>query len=169
MRSTFVLLCVVLLLGIAAHAGETVPASPEPLNIAALYGDAMPSGPELTPLQPVVPLQKTTIAVFPSEPRRAVKMVDKKFIALTALVFGLTAADVELTQHCIHAGTCYEMNPSLPRSRWGQYAVNTLTNTAVTYLAYHRRSKGKWGWWVAPVIDIGAHAGGIGSNMRFAW
>jgi hypothetical protein len=94
---------------------------------------------------------------------------DKKFLLLGALVFGLTAADVELTQHCLHAGTCYEMNPTLPRSRWGQYAMNTATNTAVMYFAYRRRASGKWGWWIAPLVDIGAHAGGIGSNIRFAW
>ena len=167
MRSTTYLLCFVLLLGVAAHAAETVPAAPDPLYIADLNSDPMPSGPDLTPAQPVVPVYKPTIEAAPPEPRRNV--VDKKFIALTALVFGLTTADVELTQHCIHAGTCYEMNPTLPSSRWGQYAINTVTNTAVTYLAYHRRSKGKFGWWVAPVIDIGAHVGGIGSNLRFAW
>jgi hypothetical protein len=101
-------------------------------------------------------------------PEARPKVWDKKFIALGAVVFALTAADVELTQHCLQAKTCYEMNPTLPDSRWGQYAVNTVTNLGVMYFSYWRRKAGKWGWWIAPVADMGAHGAGIGSNIRFA-
>lgn len=168
MRPTTILLCLGLLFSIAGHA-EQVPVAPDPLAVGAMYAAVMPDGPELTSPQPAVP--SPVIAIAPAAPveRPQRKVIDGKFIALSALVAGLTAADVELTQHCLNARTCYEMNPSLPRSRWGQYAVNSVTNAAVMYFAYRRRATGKWGWWVAPVVDIGAHGAGIGSNIRFAW
>ncbi|MFB3917785.1 MAG: hypothetical protein ACE14M_13720 [Terriglobales bacterium] len=168
MRPTTLFLFPVLLLAVVAHT-EQVPVAPDPLTIAATYPGAMPSGPELTAPQSVMPAPVIAPAPAAQPERPRPKVIDKKFIALAALVVGLTAADVELTQHCLEARTCYEMNPSLPRSRWGQYAVNTVTNAAVMYLAYHRRARGKWGWWLSPVIDIGAHGAGIGSNLRFAW
>jgi hypothetical protein len=110
-----------------------------------------------------------SLAVRPVPEPAKRKIVDKKFIFVNAMVLALTTADIELTQHCLAAKTCVELNPTLPRSRWGMYAVNTVTNTAVTYFSYRRRKSGKWGWWVAPVVDIGAHAVGVGSNFRFVF
>ncbi len=104
------------------------------------------------------------LAATPLPPR---KLMDKKFIALGLLVFGLTALDVETTQHCLQRNLCEELNPTLPRSHWGMYAVNTPVNAAVMYFSYRRRKSGKWGWWLPPVVDIGAHAVGVGSNIRW--
>jgi hypothetical protein len=156
MRSTIVIAGFVLVLALAAHAQQVAPVL---LNA---------SGPELTLPEPPRPVLAAAIAPAPPEPAPP-KVIDRKFVSLAALVFGLTVADVELTQHCLNAGTCYELNPTLPRSHWGQYAVNSATNAAVMYFAYRRRASGKWGWWVAPVVDIGAHSVGVGSNLRFAW
>jgi hypothetical protein len=128
-----------------------LPNAPEPVAEAALL-----------PVAPVIPAE-------PASKPAPRKIVDAKYLLLGALVLGLTTADVEMTQHCLHAGTCYEMNPTLPHSRLGMYAVNTATNAAVMYFAYRRRKAGKWGWWVAPVVDIGAHGVGVGSNLRFAF
>jgi hypothetical protein len=127
-------------------------AVPEPSSSAGLHA-ALP-----TQLSPVLAI---------ATPPVSTKVIDSKFAALGALVFALTAADVELTQHCLHAKTCYEMNPTLPNSRWGQYAVNTATNLGVMYFSYRRKKSEKWGWWVAPVVDIGAHTFGVGTNLRF--
>jgi hypothetical protein len=97
------------------------------------------------------------------------KVMDRNFLLLGALTFGLAAADVELTQHCLNEKTCVELNPTLPRSRWGMYATNTPVNLAVMYFAYRRKAAGKGGWWIAPLIDAGIHGVGIGSNVRFVW
>lgn len=97
------------------------------------------------------------------------KVMDRNFLLLAGLTFALTVADVELTQHCLKAKTCVELNPTLPLSRWGMYATNTPVNLAVLYWSYKRKQAGKFGWWIAPVVDIGIHGVGIGSNLRFAW
>jgi hypothetical protein len=54
--------------------------------------------------------------------------VDWKFLSVGAIYAGVTVADIELTQRCIHAGTCYEANPMMPSSRAGAYAVVAATD-----------------------------------------
>lgn len=119
-------------------------------------------------LQPSMVQPPANPLAGPAEPRRA-KVIDRNFILLGALTFGLTAADIELTQHCLQAKTCVELNPTLPHSRWGMYATNTPVNLAVMYFAYRRKASGKRGWWIAPLVDTGIHGVGIGTNVRFAW
>lgn len=140
---------------VAADLTEFPPLPPDPSSQTASLQSAWPQ----LPVKPLVQ------AVQPFPPK--VKVMDKKFIALGVLTFGLTAMDVEFTQYCLHRHTCVELNPTLPTSHWGMYAVNTPVNMAVMYFSYRRRAAGKWGWWVAPAVDIGAHAVGIGSNVRF--
>ena len=94
------------------------------------------------------------------------KVIDRNFLLFGALVFGLTVVDVEMTQACIRANKCVELNPTLPKSHVGQYAINTAVNMGVMYLAYQRKKNGKSDWWIAPMIDIGAHGVGIASNIR---
>jgi hypothetical protein len=116
---------------------------------------------------PVRPVAALMVAAPTVPPVMQPKVMDKKFIALGALVFGLTTMDMEFTQHCLHRHTCVELNPTLPHSRFGMYAVNTPINLGVMYFSYRRRAAGKWGWWVAPMVDIGSHTVGVGSNIRF--
>lgn len=97
------------------------------------------------------------------------KVMDRNFLLLAGMTFAFTAADIELTQHCLREKTCIELNPTLPLSRWGMYATNTPVNLAVLYWSYKRKQAGKFGWWIAPLVDIGIHGVGIGSNVRFAW
>jgi hypothetical protein len=162
--STMLALIFVLAASLCAFAQQTPPALaavdfPDSPDTTADMAAPLPPAPAVTPVIPAEPAAKAA-------PR---KIVDAKYLFLGAMVFGLTTADIELTQHCLHAGTCYEMNPTLPHSRLGMYAVNTAANAAVMYFAYRRRKSGKWGWWVAPVVDIGAHSVGLGSNIRFAF
>jgi hypothetical protein len=155
-----------------AQTTATLPNAPRLLT--ASLGELAPQPPDLSfggfslssalPVRPVAALMVATPTVPPvSQP----KVMDKKFIALGALVFGLTAMDMEFTQHCLQRHTCVELNPTLPHSRFGMYAVNTPVNLAVMYFSYRRRAAGKWGWWLAPVVDIGSHTVGVGSNIRF--
>jgi hypothetical protein len=117
-------------------------------------------------------LQLRSLSQFPSfipaqPPLRRPRTVDKKFVTLGALVFGLTVMDMELTQYCLHRHTCVELDPALPQSHFGMYATSTPVNLAVMYFAYRLRAARKKAWWVAPLVDIGSHATGVGSNVRF--
>lgn len=113
--------------------------------------------PAYTPayLKPIEPVQKQA-------PKR---VVDKKFVAMSALAMGLTIADIERTQSCLGSHTCQELNPTLPRSRAGMYAVNVPLNAGLMYLSYRFKSKGKKVWWIAPIAISGSHL--VGAGLRF--
>ena len=93
------------------------------------------------------------------------RVVDKKFIAMSALAMGLTIADIERTQSCLGSHTCQELNPTLPRSRAGMYAVNVPLNAGLMYLSYRFKSSGKKKWWIAPIAIAGSHL--VGAGLRF--
>jgi hypothetical protein len=95
------------------------------------------------------------------------KVMDRKFLLLNGLVLASTTADMELTQHCQNSGSCVEMNPTIPRAHWAKHAVNAPTNLAVMYWSYRWKKQGKRLWWVPPLVDIGVHVVGLGSNIRF--
>lgn len=114
-------------------------------------------------------LQPAPATSRPSPPKAVerTKVVDRNFLLLNGLVLATTTADMELTQRCQNAGTCVELNPTIPRARWAKHAVNAPTNLAVLYWSYRWKKQGKRLWWVPPVVDIGAHVVGLGSNIRF--
>lgn len=93
------------------------------------------------------------------------RIADKKFAAVSVLVMGLTISDLEKTQHCLAHGTCVEMNPMLPTSRAGMYAVNVPMNAATMYLAYRLKASGHKTWWIAPAIVTAGHL--LGTAYRF--
>ncbi|MFB3814275.1 MAG: hypothetical protein ACE14L_09190 [Terriglobales bacterium] len=161
-------LATLVLCALAAPA-QTAVINAELPNAPGFVRDEALAAPDLSAFMavraPLPGLPVSPLIAEPLPPKR--KLVDKKFIALGILVFGLTALDVEMTQHCLKRRLCEELNPTLPRSHFGMYAVNTPVNAAVMYFSYRRRRSGKWGWWLAPVVDIGAHAAGVGSNVRW--
>ena len=166
-RACLLLVSILVCAGVSAAAQNT--ALPNAPSSTIEVAEAVPPVPDLgrEPALRVAPALMPAALVTAAEPPARPKIVDKKFIILGALAFGLTSMDLEFTQRCLHRGTCVELNPTMPHSHLGMYAVNTPTNLAVMYLAYRRRSHGKKDWWVAPVIDIGAHVVGVGSNIRF--
>jgi hypothetical protein len=89
-------------------------------------------------------------------------VVDAKFVTMSALAMGLTIVDIEMTQHCLGNGTCQELNPLMPHSRAGMYAVNIPVNAAAMYLSYRLKAAGHKSWWIAPLAISGAHAVGAG-------
>lgn len=111
----------------------------------------------------VEPFRAPVIRTEDAPPRPPV--VDKKFVVVSALVMGLTISDLERTQHCLHQGTCVELNPMLPHSRAGMYAVNLPLNAATMWLGYHMKSQGRKTWWIAPALVAAGH--GIGTAFRF--
>jgi hypothetical protein len=90
------------------------------------------------------------------------RVVDKKFIGMNALAMGLTVADIESTQHCLGNHTCRELNPLMPHSRAGMYAVNVPVNLGLMYVSYRLKASGRKTWWIAPLAISGSHAVGAG-------
>lgn len=166
MRIFLLMLALVVCLGAGALAGELpdAPSATQDLHIVTGVDSDL-----ILVVQPSLAHMPASSLIAVPETRRKTRVMDRNFILLGALTFGLTAADIELTQHCLQEKTCVELNPTLPHSRWGMYATNTPVNLAVMYFAYRRKATGKRGWWIAPLIDTGIHGVGIGSNVRFAW
>jgi hypothetical protein len=84
---------------------------------------------------------------------------------------GAAAIDVELTQHCIHEGTCYEANLFMLSNRWGQYGAKAgfITSTFFTGLGM-RRSENKWVrrlWWIPQAANVGMSLYGASTGWRY--
>ncbi len=163
MRATFPLLTLVLLLCTGFISAQSLPDAPS----AVLASDTVAVAPPF--LNPAFAIQPGAAGPAPRIANEHPKVIDKKFMLLGSLVMATTTADMELTQHCQNAGTCVELNPTIPRDRWAKHLINVPTNTAVMYWAYRWKKQGKKLWWVPPLADIAVHSVGIGSNVRFAF
>lgn len=95
------------------------------------------------------------------------KVFDKKFAVLSILAAGLTIADFEMTQHCLQRRTCVEANPLMPTNHAAMYATNIPLNAVLFWWGYRRKEDGKRLWWLAPLMVVGSHAVGVGTNVRF--
>ena len=131
-----------------AHAADPLPVKEE-LRASAEPPAYMP--PYIRPIETTKP--------------KAKRVVDKKFIIMSALVMGTTIADIETTQHCLGNGTCRELNPLIPHSRAGMYAVNLPINALAMYVSYRLKAGGHRTWWIAPIAISGAH--GVGAGFVF--
>jgi hypothetical protein len=100
-------------------------------------------------------------------PAKKKKVFDKKFALLAGFAAGLTIADFELTQRCLQRRTCVEADPLMPTSHAGMYATNIPLNAALFWWSYRRKQDGKRLWWLAPLMVVGSHAAGVGTNIRF--
>lgn len=138
-------LMLVLFFASAAFADDPVPPNQQ------LHADAD------TPSYPA-PYIRPAVA----QPPQSKPVVDAQFISMSALVMGLTIADIETTQHCLGNGTCKELNPLIPHSRAGMYAVNLPINALAMYLSYRLKAGGHKTWWIAPLVISGAHGVGVG-------
>jgi hypothetical protein len=103
--------------------------------------------------------------IRPIEAAKPKRTIDAKFIGMSALVMGTTIADIETTQHCLGNGTCRELNPMIPHSRAGMYAVNLPINALAMYVSYRLKASGHKTWWIAPIAISGAH--GVGAGFVF--
>ena len=133
------------------------------LAVIASHAQQANSGPTLVQTAGMNSFRATSFQI--SEAPVPPRVVDKKFVLVSALVMGLTISDLERTQHCLHRGTCIEMNPMLPHSRAGMYAVNIPLNAATMWLGYRMKSQGRKTWWIAPALVAAGH--GIGTAFRF--
>ena len=90
------------------------------------------------------------------------RVLDAKFVGVSAIAMALTIADIENTQRCLAKNTCTELNPLMPKSRAGMYAVNIPLNAGLMYLSYRLKARGNRAWWIAPLAISGAHGVGVG-------
>lgn len=98
------------------------------------------------------------------------KTADRNFWLLTGVSVGLTVADIELTQHCIHKGMCHEGNPLVPTtSRAKLYPLQFGLTAAQSYLAYRLKKKGAKGWWLPQFSLSASHGVGVAFGLRFVW
>jgi hypothetical protein len=113
------------------------------------------------------PIALAQPVVSENVPARGRKVFDKKFAVLAGLAAGLTIADFEMTQHCLQRRTCAEADPLMPTSHAAMYASNLPLNATLFWWSYRRKQDGKRLWWLAPLMVVGSHAVGVGSNLRF--
>jgi hypothetical protein len=121
---------------------------------------------EAIALPVVMPMIAPVIAIEKPLPARK-KVFDKKFALLAGLAAGLTIADFEMTQRCLHRHTCVEADPLMPTNHAAMYVTNLPLNAALFWWAYRRKEDGKKLWWLAPLTVVGSHAIGVGTNIRF--
>ena len=89
---------------------------------------------------------------------------------LTGVAVGLTVADIELTQHCLHQGTCHEGNPLVPTTNQAKlYPLQFGLTVVQSYLAYRLKKKGSKAWWLPQFSLSASHAVGVGFGLRFVW
>jgi hypothetical protein len=100
----------------------------------------------------------------------APRIFDKKFIALNGGYLTVALLDSELTQLCIHGGTCQEGNSWMPKSQGGQIGVAFAMAAGATGVSYYLRKHNSRLWWVPTSVGIAAHGVGIASGVRyFEW
>lgn len=90
---------------------------------------------------------------------------DKKFATMSVVSMALTIADIERTQSCLHKNRCEELDPLLPHSRAGMYAVNLPVNAGLMYLSYRLKASGRKTWWIAPLGISAGHF--VGATFKF--
>jgi hypothetical protein len=115
------------------------------------------------------PLAMVATASIPWTPKPLGKTVDKKFLMLFGLTAALTVADIELTQHCLQAGTCHETNflyGSNP-TRARMYGINIpILSAQMVFSAWlkHRQPE-RHAWMLSPIVDSVAHGVGAISGL----
>lgn len=147
-------------------ADKSVPDSPGTVKQQAEHvlpaADVVATSFDMAEFKPAMP---APLLIAPVE-RPKKRVLDAKFLLLIGAGTALTVADYEMTQHCLHAGTCVETDPILPHSRAGMYGTNIPLNLGLYWWSYRRKAQGKRLWWVAPLAILGSHAVGVGSNLR---
>ncbi len=139
------------LLFVSISPAQKLAAAPQRQLLASAAAPSYSAAYLVRPIEPVKPKPK--------------RVADAKFIGMSALAMGLTIADIETTQHCLGNGTCQELNPLMPHSRAGMYAVNVPINALAMYLSYRLKAAGHKTWWIAPIAISGAH--GVGAGFVF--
>ncbi len=93
---------------------------------------------------------------------------DRNFWLLTGLSVAMTVADIELTQHCIHKGTCHEGNPLVPTTNRAKlYPFQLGVTAAQSYFAYRLKKKGAKRWWLPQFSLSVSHGVGVAFGVRF--
>ncbi len=110
---------------------------------------------------PTVPLR--------AEISRGEKVADRDYLLLLGLSYAATIADIELTQRCLHKGTCHEGNPLLSTKRAVLYPMQIGYTTGMNVLGYYLKKRRVQSWWIPQVGIVGGHGVGVSFGLRFVW
>ncbi len=153
---------------VAAMAGEPPDAPSADLAVESFVTPATLADLRVTLPAPFILAEGRPIAIEPGPGlAKKKKVFDKKFAVLAGLAAGLTIADFEMSQHCLQRRTCVEADPLMPTSHAGMYLTNIPLNAVLFWWSYRRKEDGKRLWWLAPLMVVGSHAAGVGTNLRF--
>ena len=83
---------------------------------------------------------------------------------------GLTVAEMELAQHCLHQGTCHEGEPLVPATDCVKvYPLQLGVTAAQSCVAHRLKRKGTKAWRLPQFSLSASHATRVGFGMRFVW
>ncbi|HZD47145.1 MAG TPA: hypothetical protein VE178_00245, partial [Silvibacterium sp.] len=97
--------------------------------------------------------------------RRPFRTADAKFFLLNGLYLGMAVFDVEMTQRCIAAQHCRELNPLMPSSHAGQLTINFALVAGVSTASYWLKKHSSAVWWLPPVAGTAAHSAGVATGF----
>jgi hypothetical protein len=92
--------------------------------------------------------------------------VDARYYLINGVHLEMMLLDVQMTRHCINAGTCKEGNPLMPSSLGGQLGLGFAFVGGGIVDSYYLKRRHSRFWWIAPVVGIAAHGVGIASGIR---
>lgn len=116
-------------------------------------------------MKPLILLLALALGAVAQEPppKPQPRVVDKKFLAVTALSIGAAGMDIHSTRYCItHNPNCYEGVGILSGTRPSTaklVAVNVPMQVGINGLGYLLKKKGKRWWWVPQVAYAGLRVG----------
>ena len=109
------------------------------------------------------PAANALIEVAPTNSRS--KTVDGKFVALLGLAGAMTVLDVQLTQRCLSAGTCHEVNPIYGTNPTAQrmYGISFgMLGSEVLISHWLRKHHPNSSAWIAP-LAVSSASHGVGA------
>lgn len=116
------------------------------------------------------------ICIVPAQAQENQKVVDIKFIAVSAYLVTMTVFDVETTFGAIRNGA-HEANPIMKpfidSGRPATYALQLGIDALLIFVAYEMKKSSNSDfnkrWWVLPMVSATEHAVCGGLNLRYAW
>ena len=84
-------------------------------------------------------------------------VADRKYFAVTGMMFSASIANAELTVHCLQQQpSCNDVPPSL-RSRAALYGIGIPADLGIAYLTYYMKRKHSRIWYVPAALVTGAN------------
>jgi hypothetical protein len=83
-------------------------------------------------------------------------VADRKYFAVTGMMFSASIANAELTLRCLNGHPCNDVPASLS-SRAAMYGIGIPADLGIAYLTYHMKKKHSRIWYVPAALVTGAN------------